>query len=106
MKLFQIMQRNKTGIAGALQVPFMENEAAHNYIIECIVRCYQHDYGMMPPEDVKANEAEIEAGEGRIVARYEAGPGMSEDMYVIVYFSDSHPETDYNYTTACYVSDY
>ena len=59
MKLFQIMQRNKTGIAGALQVPFMENEAAHNYIIECIVKCYQHDYGMMPPEDVKAEMDEL-----------------------------------------------
>ena len=31
---------------------------------------------------------------------------MNDDMYVIVYFSDSHPEKDYNYTTACYVSDY
>lgn len=107
MKLYEIGERNKANVAGALRVPFTENEACHWYIIECLVRFYGHDYGEIPPEDVEANEAELKTGEGRIVARYKAANGLTEDIFIIAYFSDSHAgEVDYNYTTVLYVSDY
>lgn len=107
MKLFQIMQRNALGIAGAAQVAFTENESAHAYILECVGRFYRHDYGAIPPEDVAANENELKQSAGRIIAKYEAGPGLKEPIFIIAYFSEDHPgNVDYNYTTVCYTSDY
>lgn len=106
MKLFQIMQHNALGVAGAAQTAFTENEAAHAYILECIARFYNHDYGEIPPEDIAANENELQQSAGRIIGKYEAVNGLKEPIFIIAYFSEDHPEIDYNYTTVLYTSDY
>lgn len=107
MKLFQIMQHNALGIAGAAQVAYTEDESAHAYILECISRFYAHDYGTIPPEDVQANEDELQQRAGRIMGKYDAAHGLKEPIFIIAYFSEDHPgEVDFNYTTICYTSDY
>lgn len=106
MTLNDIMNRNPLYIAGGATAA-AEIPAARDYILQCVRRFYSGDYGAIPPEDIAENNAELAAGEGRILARYEAGQGLKENIFVIAYFSERHPESDdYNYTSICYTSDY
>lgn len=106
MTLNDLMNRNPLYITAGAKTA-AEDAAAMNYFFQCVGRFYSGDYGAIPPEDIAANNAELAAGEGRILARYEAGPGLKEGIFIIAYFSDKHPESnDFNYTTICYISDY
>ena len=106
MKLSDMMRKNPLLVMGRLKTMVEKDSGAQIYIFSCVDRFYSGDYGEVPPEDTAANNAELEAGEGRIVARYKAAQGLEEDVYIIAYFSDSNREEDYNYTSIFYVSDY
>lgn len=64
----------------------------HNYIVDCLMRLYAGDYGTIGQEDTDANNAELEAGEGRIVAHYEQKHKLTEDIFIIATFSKSMPD--------------
>ena len=64
----------------------------HNYIVDCLMRLYAGDYGKIPQEDTDANNAELEAGEGRIVARYAKREALTDDIYIIATFSAAMPD--------------
>lgn len=79
----------------------------HNYIIDCLMRLYAGDYGKVPQEDTDANNAELAAGEGRIVARYGKRYDLTEDFYIIATFSQSMPDIiDANHIMLMLCSEY
>lgn len=48
----------------------MEAAPAHAYILHCLDLFFSGDYGKTPAEDADANKGELQAGTGRIIARY------------------------------------
>lgn len=83
-----------------------DDQVQREHIIRCMERFFTGDYGKIPPEDTAANNSELEAGAGRIIARYEPAEGMAEDFYIMAYFDQDRPEIDCNYTSVFYCSDY
>ena len=55
---------------GIAEAENRDNGQTHNYIVNCVKRLYAGDYGEVPQEDTDANNAELEAGEGRIDSNY------------------------------------
>lgn len=104
MTLEQISTNELAITAGAGAA--IRDENTRKYIFDCLQRFYSVDYGMIPAEDAAANNAEIEAGQGRIIGRYEQAHTLRENILIIAYFSDNNRETDYNYTTVLYPSEY
>ena len=84
----------------------MQDPPAHAYILHCLDCFFTGNYGAMPAEDTEANNRELQAGTGRIIARYKAAEGLREDVYIIAYFSDTEQGNDYNYTTVMYTGEY
>ena len=81
--------------------------AAFMYLQECLQQFFAGNYGTVPAEDTEANNNELAAGCGRIVARYAAAAGLREDIYIIAYFDkDELESTDCNYTIIEYVGEY
>ena len=84
-----------------------QDQQTHAYIVSCLQAFYSGNYGTIPAEDTDANNAELAAGEGRIVARYKAAEGLQEDIYIIAAFSESMADSiDANNTMIMYVSEY
>lgn len=106
MTLEQIRQREvyqTRGIAEAVK----STPPAYRYVLQCLNRLYNGDYGEIPAEDTDANNSELAAGEGRIVARYKAAEGLQEDIYIIAAFSESMADSiDANHTMIMFVSEY
>lgn len=106
MKLEQIRQREVYQTRG-IAADIKDNPAAYRYVLQCLQRLYSGDYGTIPAEDTDANNSELAAGEGRIVARYKAAEGLQEDIYIIAAFSESMADSiDANNTMIMYVSEY
>lgn len=76
------------------------------YLMECVHRLWGGDFGTVPEEDTQSNLEELEAGEGRIVARYNKACKLEDDIYIICYFSATMDGLDYNNTTIMYVNEY
>lgn len=84
-----------------------KDPATMDYLQTCLSLFFSGMYGQMSPEDTELNEEELRAGEGRIMARYEAQGKLREDIYIIAYFSESNPgDIDYNNTTVLYCGEY
>ena len=106
MKLEQIRQREVYQTRG-IAADIKDNPAAYRYVLQCLQRLYNGDYGIVPAEDTDANNSELAAGEGRIVARYKAAEGLQEDIYIIAAFSESMADSlDANNTMIMFVSEY
>lgn len=56
------------------------------YIIGCLQRFYSGDYGEIPPEDTTANNEDLAAGEGHILARYKQAVKLESDIYIEAHF--------------------
>lgn len=78
------------------------NPDTFGYIVECLGRFYKGDYGEVPQEDVEANNYDLRAGEGHVLARYEAKFGLDNDIYIEAHFSDSIPGIDANHIMIMY----
>lgn len=77
------------------------------YLQDCLLMAFSGNYGEIPAEDAAANNEELEAGEGRILARYEKRGKLAEDIYIICYFSASNPgNIDLNNNMILYCSEY
>ena len=72
------------------------------YLSDCVNRFYRGDYGEVPKEDVDANNSDLRAGEGHILARYEGKYSLEGDIYTEAYFYDSVPDMDYNHVMVVY----
>ena len=100
LELQKIPMYQTAAIAQAAQ------DGAGPYLIKCLLRCYAGDYGIMPEEDAAANNEELEAGEGHILARYEPGQGLDSDIYIDIHFSAANPEPDFNYGKIMYCNEW
>lgn len=77
------------------------------YVQTCLDLFFSGMYGEVPEEDTEQNNAELEAGEGRIVARYKKEEKLTDDIYIIAYFSESNPgDIDFNNITILYTWEY
>ena len=74
------------------------------YLLECISRFYRGDYGEVHPDDVEANNADLQRGEGHILARYKPRHRLQDDIYIESYFMQYAPLDDVNanYTLVMY----
>ena len=76
------------------------------YLYKILTWCYAGDYGKVSPEDAEANDRDLAAGEGRILARYPEAYDFREDIYIDIHFSESNPGKDFNYGMIMYCSEY
>ena len=72
------------------------------YLSDCVNRFYRGDYGEVPQEDVDANNSDLRAGEGHILARYKEKYNLEGDIYIEAYISESMPGIDCNHTMVMY----
>lgn len=79
---------------------------ANNYLTECLKRFYNGDYGKICEEDTAANNADLAAGCGHILARYEQEGALESDLYIEACFDINEPELiDANYIMIMYPSE-
>ena len=83
----------------------MKDPETHAYIMMCLFRYYSGDYGEVPPEDTQMNNADLRAGEGHVLARYEAKHKLTSDIYIESHFTPRYKGNDYNNTVVCYCSE-
>lgn len=77
------------------------------YVGECVNRMYKGNYGLIDKEDADANNQKLEFGVGRILARYKAIDGMSDDIYIICYFDkNNRGNVDFENTMIMYCYEY
>lgn len=82
-----------------------DSPKTYNYIIECLKRFYGGDYGEICQDDTDANNAELAAGEGHVLARYKAKYNLESDIYIESHFSKSIPGIDANNTMVMYCNE-
>ena len=73
------------------------NGATIQYILDCLSRFYSGDYGKMSAEDTEANNTDLRAGFGHILARYEQKHNLTDDIYIEAHF-DKDNLNDIDYT--------
>ena len=56
------------------------------YIVECLNRFWAGDYGDIPPEDTAANNEDLQAGNGHILAAYPAAGKLEGRFYIEAHF--------------------
>ena len=78
---------------------------AFAYILDCVNRFYRGDYGKVAQEDSDANNRDLRAGEGHILARYEGRYSLDGDIYIESHFSESVPGIDANNTLIMYCNE-
>lgn len=66
----------------------MKDPATNNAILEALRLFSANEWGKVPAEDKEANNADLAAGTGRILARYETPKG---DIYIICYPGTDEP---------------
>lgn len=103
--LIQEIRKNPV-VATAAIAATMEGAPTRAYILRCLDLFFNGDYGETPPQDIEANNIELQAGAGRIVARYKAAEDLKKDIFIIAHFSDQEQGNDYNYTTIMYTDEY
>ena len=100
------IKENHVSLTTSIYAHMQKYLETRKYISESLTRFYAGDYGAIPPEDVEANNAELEAGRGRILARYEGYGEMTNDIYIIAYFDVNDDDRACNYTTILYCHEY
>lgn len=103
--LIQEIRKNPV-VATAAIAATMESAPTRAYILRCLDLFFNGDYGETPPQDIEANNIELQAGTGRIVARYKAAEDLKKDIFIIAHFSGQEQGNDYNYTTIMYTDEY
>lgn len=100
LELQKIPMYQTATIARAMQ------SGAGSYLEKCLLRCYAGDYGELSEEDTAANNEELEAGEGHVLARYAPEQGLDGDIYIDIHFSESNPGQDFNYGMIMYCNEW
>ena len=88
-------------------------ETIHNdpdtliYVTKCLFRCYEGNYGIVPPEDTEANNRDLESGYGHILARYKKAQKLEGDIYINIHFDADHlDDVDYTNNLIMYCNEY
>lgn len=78
-----------------------------DYILECLGRYYSGDFGEVPADDTAANLADLEAGGGHVLARYNAAGELTDDIYINAVIDDTAPDVvDANNIMVMYCNEY
>lgn len=79
----------------------------HAYIVECLQRFYNGDYGEIGIEDTVANNSDLFHGFGHVLARYKAKHALESDIYIESHFDAEfdNTEIDYNNTMIMYCNE-
>lgn len=73
------------------------------YILACLERFYAGDYGLIPEEDIEANNSDLANGCGHVLARYEAREALEHEIYIESHFDALEAgNVDFNNTMICY----
>ena len=73
------------------------------YLITCLNKFYAGDYGLVPAEDTAANNADLEAGEGHILAKYPQAEKLTGSIYIEAHFYEPKlNDIDYSNTLIMY----
>ena len=77
------------------------------YVSDCLNRFYQGDYGEICAEDTAANNEELAAGYGHVLARYKPFGALRDDIYIEAHFSANVDisDVDYNNTMIMYCNE-
>ena len=86
----------------AIAASWNDSPETFAYLSDCVNRFYRGDYGEVPQEDVEANNSDLRAGEGHILARYKGKYDFEGDIYIEAYISESMPGIDCNHTMVMY----
>lgn len=78
----------------------------HNYIVDCLLDLYGGNYGLVPADDTEANNRELAAGDGHILARYAMKCKLTNDIYINAVFCKDMPGIDSNNIMIMYVDEY
>ena len=74
-----------------------EDPDTHAYIVECLLRFLNGDYGLICAEDTDANNADLAAGCGHILAKYAGKYELTGDIYIEAHFDSEHmADIDYS----------
>ena len=77
------------------------------YILKCLNEFYGGNYGTVPQEDTEANNSDLEAGDGHILARYKKAGALAEDIYINAEIYAGEPDNiDANNIMIMYCSEY
>ena len=68
----------------------MKDKVTENAVLKALRQFSNNEWGKVPQEDKEANNADLRAGTGRILARYETPAG---DIYIISYPGTDTPAT-------------
>ena len=91
----------------AIAAAEQNDKDTHNYLVDCLTAMFYGDYGKVPPEDTEANNNELAAGEGRILAQYDRKFELIEDIFIVALFSQEHAdELEENRIMILYCSEY
>lgn len=63
-----------------------EDPETKKYIFSCLDRFYTGDYGEICEDDTAANNADLAAGDGHILARYKGAGALEGDIYIESHF--------------------
>lgn len=84
-----------------------EDPETLEYIMECLGRFYSGDFGEVPADDTAANLADLEAGGGHVLARYNAAGELTDDIYINAVIDDTAPDVvDVNNIMVMYCNEY
>lgn len=73
------------------------------YLLECLGRFWGGDYGEICEEDTQYNNADLEAGEGHVLARYKGKYKLTGDIYIEAHFDKDYLDNiDYTNTLIMY----
>lgn len=103
------LKRNHLATTAGVNHALMTDKTGktYSYIMECLGRFFSGDFGTVPAEDTAANLQELEAGEGRVLARYPARDNLAGDIYIQAYFSANDPgDIEQNNTLVMYCDEY
>ena len=81
------------------------DESTFFYIIKCLNRFFTGDYGDISEEDTAANNADLKAGSGHILARYGQAYELETDIYIEAHFEEGFEGVDYNNIVIMYPSE-
>ena len=80
-----------------------KDEKTHAYILNCLMRFFSGDYGEICEEDTQANNSDLEAGDGHILARYKGEGSLKGDIYIeAMFYSEKLEDINYSYIMIMY----
>jgi len=81
----------------------VKDAKTHAYILTCLSRFFSGDYGEICEEDTQANNSDLEAGDGHILARYKGEANLKGDIYIeAVFYFEKLEDINYSYVIIMY----